>query len=207
MEKTRLGEKQELQLDHCPRCGGIWFDYGEVQKLRESREEELWQRVPQRSELHRAQCHHCQAHIDRDATRCDACGKKITFDCPQCARPMQHVRHGELTLDVCRNCRGVWFDHHELAAIWKMELNTAIAKRRGGRMKHRADGSLVLLDALTYTPELVIYGAYGAGHVIAGAAQGLSHAPEVVGAAAEVVGEAASSVFETILEIIGGIFS
>jgi hypothetical protein len=32
-------------------------------------------------------------------------------------------------------------------------------------------------------------------------------APEVVGAAAEVVGEAASSVFETILEIIGGIFS
>ena len=75
-------------------------------------------------------------------------------------------------------------------------------------------GSLVLLDALTYDPFLAFYGVQAAGHLVGGAAQAIAHVPGAlanvpgaVGGLAEAAGEVASSVFETIAEIIGGLFS
>ena len=78
MEKTPVGagggDAEPLLLDHCPRCGGMWFELGEVQRLRSERPEELWARIPARGEPHRAQCHSCRALVDRDAHECATCG-------------------------------------------------------------------------------------------------------------------------------------
>ena len=29
-----VGEGRTVQIDHCPRCSGVWLEHGEVQQLR-----------------------------------------------------------------------------------------------------------------------------------------------------------------------------
>jgi len=114
---------------------------------------------------------------------------------------MLQVRQDALTLDVCKRCKGVWFDHHELDEIWKLERNRFLAKRGGGELARRKDdrGTDVLFETLFWTPDLVFLGAHAAGHGVAAAA-------EAAPAAVEAVGEAAGGVFETIVEIVAGVF-
>ena len=110
------------------------------------------------------------------------------------------------TLDVCRKCRGVWFDHHELSAIWTLQLDHAVAARRAGGSA-AGDASLVLLDSLIWAPDLLFLSAHGAVHALGAAGEAIANGPEAIGGAVEVVGEAAASVFELIVDIVGGIFS
>lgn len=206
MEKTSLGGRAgdasgALTLDHCARCGGMWFELGEVQRLRSERPESLWAQIPAREERHRAQCHTCRAFVDRDAPKCGACGAKTRLNCPACDTRMLQVSQSSLTLDVCKRCKGVWFDHHELEAIWKMERDRLVARQGGdGAVARTAGtGADVLFETLFWAPDLVFVGAHVAGHAVAAAA-------EVAPAALDAVGDAAASVFEAILEIVGGIF-
>jgi hypothetical protein len=116
-----------------------------------------------------------------------------------------------LRLDVCRSCKGVWFDHVELEAIWKLALTAP--RRNGARGTGVAtasaaeDSAVLLVHALAWSPELVLYGAHAAGYAVSASAQVLANAPEAAAGIAAGVGEAAESVFETILEIVSGLFS
>lgn len=40
--------------------------------------------------------------------------------CPVCRQAMQTEHHGALLLDRCSQCAGLWFDHHELDAYFRM---------------------------------------------------------------------------------------
>ena len=206
MQKVNVGD--ELVLDHCPRCGGIWFEFSEVQDLEHRRPEALWSQVALRNDVARAQCHACHAHVARDTDRCEACGQKTVFDCVSCQQPMQQVRHGDVTIDVCKRCKGVWFDHHEVALIWDARWRQALERQRTRTGLSTADdGAVTLMHALAYSPDIVFLGAHAAGHVLAGSAETLARAPELLGAAGEVAADAAASVFETIVSIVAGIFS
>ncbi len=203
MDKVRMGGSaapggagsgQTLTLDHCTRCGGMWFELGEVQRLRRERPETLWARVPGRDQKHRAQCHSCRAFLDRDRSVCGACGAKIQLACPACERPLLRVPRAGVTLDVCAACEGVWFDHHELDVIWKMERN-AVATHGGGQKI-----SEVIVDALLWAnPDAAFIGAATAAHIADAAAD---TAPALL----ESVSEAAGNVFESLVEIVAGIF-
>ena len=101
LEKVRLqmpgtegkkGSVAALVLDHCPRCGGVWFEHGEVQQLRRVDPAELWTKIVKRTEAHRMQCHNGQAHVARTLSRCGTCGWKIELDCPLCQKPMSDTR-------------------------------------------------------------------------------------------------------------------
>jgi hypothetical protein len=121
---------------------------------------------------------------------------------------MTRASHDEVVLDACTRCKGIWFDRHELAAIWRMELGTALAKRRGALERSGvADGGLVLLDALSYNPWLAFATADLAGHVLVAGGRALGNAPEAVTAAAGAAGDAAAGFFEMIAELIGEMFS
>lgn len=198
LEKLQIGD--ELVLDHCPRCGGLWFELGEVQTLGGRRPDALWDTVEARSDVHRARCHSCRSFVERDADRCPVCDAKNRLDCPSCAETMKQVAHDNLVVDVCRRCEGIWFDHHELEAIWTLERDRLVARYRdqGKVAKVARDGSEVLLETLVWAPELVVYGAVAAGKV---ASAVLEAAPGIL----EVLGDAAASVFETLVEIIAGI--
>jgi Zn-finger nucleic acid-binding protein len=208
LEKTRVGTDGELVLDHCRRCGGIWFELGEVQRLRHQRPQALWKRVPASTAIPRTQCHSCHAPMDRNAPACDACNWRNTVDCPGCQTAMEVEAYEGLRLDACRSCKGVWFDHVELEAIWKLNLDAA---RATGSRTHRGPGGtdlggLIVLDALIYSPEIMFYGARAAGYAVSSAADAVALGPS----AAELVdgaGEAAAGAFEAVLEILGGLFS
>ena len=198
---------RELVLDHCGRCGGVWFDAGEVQQLRRCDPGALWSAVVQREGVHAMQCHACSAHVPRTVEACPACGWKVRLDCPHCQKQMEISTDAGLRLDYCRHDRGVWFDHDELADIWKIEAN-ALMERRA-----RAGEAGGVLDVLMYDPFAMYYGIHAAGYVVGGAAEMLSHAPEALAAAPEamieVAGaatEVAGSLFETIVEIISSLF-
>lgn len=208
MDRVAIGPRGELGIDRCGRCGGAWLEHGEVQRLRRLPAAELWARVEKRRDPFRMLCHDCHAPLERADETCPACGWSNTLDCPACERPMRTEAHAGLRLDVCGGCRGVWFDHHELAAIWQAGFGRAAGERSPGAAWGGAGE--VLLESLFYAPDLAFYGARTAANVAAGAA---SHVPDLVAAAPEVaatvfevVGEAAASVFEVIVSIICGIF-
>jgi Zn-finger nucleic acid-binding protein len=211
LDKARIGPRGELVLDSCRRCGGIWFELGEVQRPKRHEPRALWNRVRDHREPFRMHCHNCHSPMDRNAASCPTCDWRNAIECPECQRPMEAQVHEGLRLDVCRHCKGVWFDRDELAAIWKLSVNEARRGHRPGTaVSHSpgaAEGALVLADALTYSPGLVLYGAQAAGYAISASAEALSSAPDAAAGLAGAAGEAASSVFEAILDIIEGLFS
>ena len=197
MAKAPLGGNAGgLTIDYCPRCGGLWFDRGEVGQLAQRAPAVIREFVPDRADRVRPPCQSCHAPLDRDLEKCPACGHHNVLDCPVCDRPMERRAHVGLVLDLCAKCHGVWFDNAELSAIWRMNVAAATSRmrsKRGGRGAEAASvGGDVLLSAMFWTPDLVLYGGMAAGHA--------------AGAAVEVVGSAAEGVFATIMEIISGLF-
>jgi hypothetical protein len=125
---------------------------------------------------------------------------------------MERRNHSGLTLDVCANCKGVWFDHAELKSVWSIAVVNVNKRRRFWRGSQAVSVSGdILLESLFWAPGLVVDAgvgvAHGIGHV-AGAIGGLSvdGAAHAALGAADVVGGAAEGLFETIMEIIGSIF-
>ncbi|MGB5983890.1 MAG: zf-TFIIB domain-containing protein [Desulfobacterales bacterium] len=39
------------------------------------------------------------------------------MNCPQCKQPMQNKQIGEIIIDECRTCRGIWFDPGEIEEV------------------------------------------------------------------------------------------
>lgn len=217
MKRTTFGRNASLEIDHCGRCGGVWLDPGEVQRLRTIRPAEVRKGIDRRGLRFRMRCHDCHAAMERAEEACPACGWSNVIDCPACDRPMSTESHAGLRIDVCRDCNGVWFDQHELDAIWEPTFDRALAKRRLSRHSTAAavgeGAGEVLLQSLFYAPDLLYHGARAAGHAAAASAEAAAHLPGVIGAAPEAaatvfdaVGESAGSVFEVIVEIVGGIF-
>ena len=197
MEKARLdGNAAGLTVDFCPRCGGLWFDRGEVGQIAQRQPQSIQKFVPERADRVRPPCPECSTPLDRDAEKCVACGHRNVIDCPVCDEPMERRPHSGLVLDFCRRCHGVWFDNAELSAIWRMNLAAATRARRGRGARALDAGGDVLLQAMFWSPDLVVYGGMATAHVVG----------ELAGPAAEVVGEAAEGVFSSILEIIAGLF-
>ena len=217
MARVSLGPSGDLQVDHCRRCGGFWLEHGEVQRLRALQASAVWTAVQRRTATFQMRCHDCHGLLDRAADACPACGWKNSLSCPACDRLMLTESHAGLRLDVCRECKGVWFDHHELAEIWKESFDASLRSRRketGTAVAVAGDvAGEVLLNSLFFAPDLVFFGARAAGQaamasaeIVANLPGAIGAAPEVAAAAIEAAGEAAGSVFEVIVSIISGIF-
>ncbi|MBF0529217.1 MAG: zf-TFIIB domain-containing protein, partial [Deltaproteobacteria bacterium] len=124
MDKLKLGEKDQLTLDYCQRCGGIWFDFGEVGKLSSLPSTAMTGKVTLTPDHYLMQCHSCHAPLDRNASKCDQCGWENIIDCPVCQKPMGKTNPRDLHLDYCPSCKGVWFDNIELSEIWNGHLDS-----------------------------------------------------------------------------------
>jgi len=201
MEKLAPVAGQALVLDACRRCGGVWFDAGEVAALRAAKPEALWARVELKPDAFRMKCHRCQAAFERNKAACPACGWENVLACPACTNRLTTVEKDGLRLDACKRCRGVWFDNTELASIWNSAM-TALAGRQGRAPATRTGDNflfdMVLFSTLT-DPYVTVLGAHAIGNVAGGVA-------EVAGGALEATGEAAGSVFGVIADLLGSIF-
>ncbi len=95
-------ELNEVEIDHCLGCGGIWLDAGELELLLESAEE--------KDEV-------------LNSFKIDEKTKEKKQKCPICLKKMDKVlcgKEGEVLIDKCSNNDGIWFDKGELYEIIEM---------------------------------------------------------------------------------------
>ncbi len=92
-------ELQQVEIDYCPSCEGIWLDAGELELLLEDGDEK--DRL-----LHSFQ-------VDNRSGE-----KKIR--CPICRKSMEKVWAGDnqkVLIDKCPQHHGLWFDKNELRSV------------------------------------------------------------------------------------------
>jgi hypothetical protein len=94
-------ERDKIELDYCPDCGGIWFDAGELELFAESIEAEV--RLPDFSTFP-------SVKSSEKARRSPRTGKE-----------MDKINLGseehQLLIDRDRDGYGLWFDRGELARV------------------------------------------------------------------------------------------
>ena len=92
-------ELDQIEIDHCLNCGGIWLDAGELELLLETEEE--------RARL-------LSILIEDNSV------KENRVHCPICNKKMNKVFVGEnkkILLDKCKKNHGLWFDKDELHLV------------------------------------------------------------------------------------------
>ena len=106
----------EVEVDECPSCWGIWFDCDELRQAKDVLDPdlnwvdfELWK------------------HEDKFVARPDAA------KCPHCRTPMCVLKYDPTDVEIhcCASCRGVWTDKDELVQIMATigeELNGMASK-------------------------------------------------------------------------------
>lgn len=111
-------ELDEVEVDYCPDCGGIWLDAGELELLLgDSR----------------------QAKKLLDSFKVDSKCTERQRKCPICLKKMQKIAVGSsappLLIDKCAGGDGLWFDKGELQEI----LNKAVLDKDNKIQKLLAD--------------------------------------------------------------------
>jgi Zn-finger nucleic acid-binding protein len=100
--------EDKIEVDQCPSCGGMWLDYGELESIQETREndysEEL-RKIPD--------------YFDK-SYKLALARTEGTYCCPRCAREMEKRQYGfcsQIMIDVCPSCRGVWLHKDEIKEL------------------------------------------------------------------------------------------
>jgi len=94
-------ELEDVEIDYCTDCGGIWLDAGELELLLNEPD---------------------KAKGLLDSFRIDSESDEKIRKCPICDKKMQKVVVGSskpvLLIDKCRRGDGLWFDKGELQDIF-----------------------------------------------------------------------------------------
>jgi Zn-finger nucleic acid-binding protein len=94
---------QNLTVDQCPKCGGLWLDSGELINL--FKLGDFYIKNLDTSE---------KQNVDiKDGVR----------ECPVCRTVLQLMKNNkapEVKIDRCPSCKGVWLDRGELFKLGKL---------------------------------------------------------------------------------------
>ncbi len=91
-------ELEEIEVDHCLSCGGVWLDAGELELLMGAAD-----RAAARDKLR-------DTGVAAGSRKCPICGKTME-------KAVSSSAEGEVTLDRCPAGHGIWFDDGELQAV------------------------------------------------------------------------------------------
>lgn len=92
-------ELDQIEIDHCVNCGGIWLDAGELEMLLETDEE--------RNRF-------LKLLIENESVN------EKKYPCPICNKKMGKVFVGEekkILIDKCKRNHGLWLDKGELEQV------------------------------------------------------------------------------------------
>jgi hypothetical protein len=97
-------ELDQVEIDHCFECGGIWLDSGELELLLEGKDE--------------TDEHLSSFIVDKNC-------KEEKIKCPICNKKMDKILYGnhngkDVLVDKCKRNHGIWFDDGELEQIAKI---------------------------------------------------------------------------------------
>lgn len=103
-----------VEIDRCPKCGGIWLDGGEIKELVARR----------RSPAGDAQLEAAIDQLSRaqplGGTRPMVVGDAIHRPCPACAGKLTNVYFAQTQIEHCNKCQGVFLDRGELARAMQL---------------------------------------------------------------------------------------
>lgn len=109
-------EHAGLEIDSCPECFGLWLDREELKELL------------QRPEL-------TQRLAEDNSPQPSPAARSSSRLCPRCHQELSESTLGEIFVDVCMRCRGIWLDQGE--------LTRAVEQYRQGRR-----GNLVVINQI-----------------------------------------------------------
>jgi len=96
-------EYQNIELDYCNSCKGVWFDSGELELLLESQGLE-----------------ETKVFLDGILDSQEAISPEKKRNCPVCGHKMKKTAIGgqpEILIDICRDKHGLWFDGGEVTQL------------------------------------------------------------------------------------------
>jgi Zn-finger nucleic acid-binding protein len=97
LDRTRI---DDVEVDHCPRCGGLWLDHGETERIAKK----------------------MAADVDRLKRLLAArpgpppIPTELAVHCPACTGDLRELPLGGIHIDYCTRCKGVFLDRGELDA-------------------------------------------------------------------------------------------
>ena len=113
-------EHQDIELDYCTRCKGVWFDSGELELF-----------------LELGGLTDCGPFLQAIKDRAEAATAEKPRVCPVCGRKMRKTavnEDGSVIVDVCREDHGIWFDHREVEHLAQALADRAPAGREASRL-------------------------------------------------------------------------
>ena len=87
-----------LEVDLCPRCGGLWLDRGEITRAARLPEQELTR----------------LRGLLTDAGGPPPLPTDSVVPCPACEGQLSEVTLGSVHVDYCDSCQGIFLDRGEL---------------------------------------------------------------------------------------------
>ncbi len=90
--ETRTLKESPVKVEHCGKCGGLWFDGGELARA-----------VP-------TAVHGLRTPEDAEATG---------LRCPRCTVPLQRFVYPQtyVKVDRCSDCKGLWLNRDEFREV------------------------------------------------------------------------------------------
>lgn len=99
-------EHENIELDYCTNCKGVWFDSGELELLLEA-----------------AGLENYEVFLERIIDSKEASSPEKKRRCPICNRKMKKSyidEDNKLLVDICKLGHGIWFDGGEVAHLMKL---------------------------------------------------------------------------------------
>jgi Zn-finger nucleic acid-binding protein len=96
-------EYNNIELDYCNSCKGVWFDHGELELLLKSHGLE-----------------ETKVFLDGILNSQEAASSEKKRNCPVCGHKMKKTAIGgqpEILIDICRDEHGLWFDGGEVTQL------------------------------------------------------------------------------------------
>ena len=111
--------EDDVEIDQCSKCHGIWLDRGELARIEKSRENDYSEAIK-----NSAYADKINGFVDMTNNAPLETTIKSTdrnnLNCPSCGDMLYRKEHGffsKITIDSCITCRGIWLDKGELQAI------------------------------------------------------------------------------------------
>ena len=109
----RRAKGEDFSVEYCRKCKGVWFDRGELEEVMPEAIKKL--------------------EVPNDAQKDAECL------CPKCNKALYVFNYPQtyVTIDMCKRCRGLWFDRSEFKEI--REVRRSLEK--WGEMDEYADAT------------------------------------------------------------------
>jgi Zn-finger nucleic acid-binding protein len=226
---NQVSIKQRIQIDFCLSCRGVWFDKDELSQIHQhGKLPDSMLSGAVTGKRDKVICESCSTQNDRSARRCSHCGTTLKFLCPACRQQMEEVAMGNVLIDRCHFCQGVWLDGGELTLLFeefkqRKKAEVEQVRRDGGNVTGELAtwAAIDALDLLIWRPDLAYRAGAGLGeagraigdavadvpgavaHGVGAAIDGIGDLPEMAGDMAEGAVDLASGAASAAGEFIG----